>query len=96
MNLDTWKKLPADIKTVINKANTDMIVEGRKMMANLETKNGALLAKQSKTAKFQERDKLLAVRDKTWQNWVNARKKEGKNGQAVLDQFLTLLKKYKS
>jgi len=96
MNLDTWKKLPADIKTVINKASTDMIVEGRKMMASLEIKNGALLAKQSKTAKFQERDKLLAVRDKTWQNWVNARKKEGKNGRAVLDQFLALLKKHKS
>jgi uncharacterized protein YicC (UPF0701 family) len=81
---------------VIEEANTDMLVQGRKMMADLEKKNGALLAKQAKIAKFQERDKLLAVRDKTWQNWVDARKKEGKNGQAVLDQFLTLLKKHKS
>ena len=96
MNLDTWKKLPADVKKVIEEANTDMLVQGRKMMADLEKKNGALLAKQAKIAKFQERDKLLAVRDKTWQNWVDARKKEGKNGQAVLDQFLTLLKKHKS
>ncbi|HIL94488.1 MAG TPA: hypothetical protein EYG51_01055 [Pseudomonadales bacterium] len=96
MNLDTWKKLPADVKKVIEEANTDMLVQGRKMMADLEEKNGALLAKQAKIAKFQERDKLLAVRDKTWQNWVDARKKEGKNGQAVLDQFLTLLKKHKS
>ena len=96
MNLDTWKKLPADVKKVIEEANTDMLVQGRKMMADLEKKNGALLAKQAKIAKFQERDKLLAVRDKTWQNWVDARKKEGKNGQAVLDQFLALLKKHKS
>jgi len=96
MNLDTWKKLPADVKKVIEEANTDMLVQGRKMMADLEEKNGALLAKQAKIAKFQERDKLLAVRDKTWQNWVDARKKEGKNGQAVLDQFLALLKKHKS
>ena len=96
MNLDTWKKLPADVKKVIEEANTDMLVQGREMMADLEEKNGALLAKQAKIAKFQERDKLLAVRDKTWQNWVDARKKEGKNGQAVLDQFLALLKKHKS
>ena len=96
MNLDTWKKLPSDVKKVIEKTNQDMLVEGRKLMANLEKKNGALLAKQAKIAKFEERDKLLAVRDKTWQNWVNARNKEGKNGQAVLDRFLSLLKKHKS
>jgi TRAP-type C4-dicarboxylate transport system substrate-binding protein len=96
MNLDTWKKLPADVKKVIEEVNTDMVVQGRKLMADLEKKNGNLLAKQAKIVKFQERDKLLAVRDKTWQNWVDARKKEGKNGQAVLDQFLTLLKKHKS
>jgi TRAP-type C4-dicarboxylate transport system substrate-binding protein len=96
MNLDTWKKLPADVKKVIEMVNTDMLVQGRKMMADLEKKNGDLLAKQVKITKFQERDKLLSVRNKTWQNWVEARKKEGKNGQAVLDQFLALLKKYKS
>ena len=96
MNLDTWKKLPADVKKVIDQTNTDMILKGRQMMAALEKKNGALLAKQAKTAKFEERGKLLAVRDKTWQNWVNARNKEGKNGQAVLDRFLSLLKKYKT
>ena len=96
MNLDTWKKLPADVKKVIDQTNTDMILKGRQMMAALEKKNGALLAKQAKTAKFEERGKLLAVRDKTWQNWANARNKEGKNGQAVLDRFLSLLKKYKS
>jgi len=95
MNLDTWKKLPADVKKVIEGVNTDMIVQGRNMMADLEKKSRSLMSKQAKIVKFQERDKLLAVRDKTWQNWVEARKKEGKNGQAVLDRFLALLKKHK-
>ena len=95
MNLDSWKKLPGDVKKIIEEVNASMVVEGRKLMANLETKNGTLLAKQAKIAKFQERDKLFAARDKTWQNWVDARKKEGKDGQAELDRFLALLKKHK-
>ena len=95
MNLDTWKKLPADVKKVIEEVNAEMVVQGRKMMADLEKENGEKLAKQVKIVKFQETDKLTAARDKTWQNWVDARKKEGKDGQAVLDQFLALLKKHK-
>ena len=95
MNLDSWNKLPADVQKVIAGVNADMVVQARKMMAELETKNGALLAKQAKTAKFEERDKLIAARDKTWQNWVDSRKKEGKDGQAELDRFLALLKKHK-
>jgi TRAP-type C4-dicarboxylate transport system substrate-binding protein len=95
MNLDTWKKLPADVRKVIEEVNAEMVVQGRKMMAALEQSSGKSLAKQVKIAKFQETDKLFAARDKTWQNWVDARKKEGKDGQAVLDQFLALLKKHK-
>ena len=95
MNLDTWKKLPADVKKVMDKASDDIVVKGRNMMAGLEKKTGPALKKQVKIAKFEEMDKLLAARDKTWNNWVNARKKEGKNGQAVLDRFLALLKKHK-
>jgi TRAP-type transport system periplasmic protein len=95
MNLDSWKKLPGDVRKVIEEVNAAMVVQGRKLMANLETKNGKLLAKQAKIAKFQERDKLFAARDKTWQNWVDARKKEGKDGQAALDRFLVLLKKHR-
>ncbi|MGI9350348.1 MAG: TRAP transporter substrate-binding protein DctP [Rhizobiaceae bacterium] len=95
MNLDSWNKLPADVKKVIEEVNSEMVVEGRKLMANLEKVNGEKLAKQVKIVKFKDTDKLTAARDKTWQNWVDARKKEGKDGQAVLDQFLALLKKHK-
>ena len=95
MNLDTWKKLPADVKKVMDTASTDIVVKGRNMMAGLEKKTGPLLGKQVKIAKFEEMDKLLAARDKTWQNWANARKKEGKDGQGTLDRFLALLKKHK-
>ena len=62
-------------------------------MAAQEEKSGPNLAKQVKVVKFEEKDKLIAARDQTWQNWVNARQAEGKEGKAVLDQFQALLKK---
>lgn len=95
MNQDTWKKLPADVKKVIEGVNAEMVAQGRRLMTAHEMNSGPKLAKQSTVVKFEDWDKLNAARDKTWQNWADARKKEGKNGQAVLDQFLTLLKKHK-
>jgi TRAP-type C4-dicarboxylate transport system substrate-binding protein len=94
MNQDTWNKLPADVKKIMTDLNEEMVAQGRKLMTAHEKKSGPLLAKQVKIVKFKEVDKLRAARDKTWQNWANARKKEGKDGQAVLDQFLALLKKH--
>ena len=93
MNMDTWNKLPDDVKKVMDEVNAEMVVEGRKLMAAQEEKSGPQLAKQVKVVKFEEKDKLLAARDLTWQNWVKAREADGKGGQAVLDQFLGLLKK---
>jgi TRAP-type C4-dicarboxylate transport system substrate-binding protein len=93
MNLDSWNKLPPDVQKVMDELNQEMVVEGRKLMATQEEKSGPALAEQIKVVKFEEMDKLLAARDKTWQNWVDARQAEGKDGQAVLDQFQTLLKK---
>jgi len=93
MNLDTWNKLPDDIKKVMEEVNAELIVHGREMMADVEATSGPLLAKQIKVVKFEEMDKLIAARDQTWQNWVDAREADGKGGQAVLDQFLGLLKK---
>lgn len=93
MNMDTWNKLPDDVKKVMNEVNAEMVVEGRKLMAAQEEKSGPALANQVKVVKFEEKDKLLAARDLTWQNWVKAREADGKGGQAVLDQFLGLLKK---
>lgn len=95
MNSDTWNKLPGDVKKVMNEVNAEMVVEGRKLMAAQEEKSGPALAKQIKVVKFEEKDKLLAARDLTWQNWVKAREADGKGGQAVLDQFLGLLNKNK-
>ncbi len=95
MNQDTWNKLPADVKKVMTEVNAEMVVRGRKLMAAHEKSSGPKLAKQVKVVKFQEMDKLLAARDQTWQNWVDDRKKEGKDGKATLDQFLALLKKHK-
>jgi hypothetical protein len=64
-------------------------------MAAQEAKSGPGLASQVEIVKFEEMDKLIAARDQTWQNWVDARKAEGKDGQAVLDTFLALLDKHK-
>ena len=96
MNLGAWNKLPADAKKVIEEVNSEMVVQGRKMMADLENSSGGKLAKLVKINKFEERDKLFAERDRTWQNWVDARQKEGKDGQATLDRFKALLKKHGS
>ena len=93
MNSDTWNKLPDDVKKVMEEVNAELVVHGRKMMANEEEKSGPQLSEQVKVVKFEEMDKLIAARDQTWQNWVDARKADGKDGQAVLDQFLGLLKK---
>ena len=93
MNSDTWNKLPEDVKKVMEEVNAELVVHGRKMMANEEEQSGPRLAEQVKVVKFEEMDKLLAARDQTWRNWVDARKADGKDGQAVLDQFLGLLKK---
>ena len=95
MNKDTWDGLPDDVKTVIEEVNAELVVEGRRLMAAQEEKSGPGLASQVKVVKFQEMDKLIAARDQTWQNWVDARKAEGKDGQAVLDTFLALLEKHK-
>jgi len=94
MNQDTWNKLPADVKKVMEEVNAEMVVQGRKLMTAHENNSGPKLAKQTTVVKFKETDKLRAARDKTWQNWVDARKKEGKDGQAVLDKFQALLKKH--
>ena len=93
MNQDSWNKLPPDVQKVMDELNQEMVVEGRKLMAAQEEKSGPNLAKQVKVVKFEEMDKLIAARDQTWRNWVDARKADGKDGQAVLDQFLGLLKK---
>ncbi|MBT5357988.1 MAG: TRAP transporter substrate-binding protein DctP [Rhodospirillaceae bacterium] len=95
MNQDSWDALPDDIKTVMEEVNEEMVVEGRKLMAAQEAKSGPGLASQVEIVKFEEMDKLIAARDQTWQNWVDARKAEGKDGQAVLDTFLALLDKHK-
>jgi TRAP-type C4-dicarboxylate transport system substrate-binding protein len=93
MNQDTWNKLPADVKKVMEEVNAEMVEQGRRLMAAHEKKSGPALAKQVKVVKFEEMDKLIDARDQTWRNWVDARKADGKDGQAVLDQFLGLLKK---
>jgi len=95
MNQDSWNKLPADVKKVMGEVNAEMVAQGRVLMTAHEKNSGPKLAKQSTVVKFEDWDKLNAARDKTWQNWADARKKEGKNGQAVLDQFLALLKKHR-
>jgi TRAP-type transport system periplasmic protein len=95
MNQNTWNALPDDVKNVMEEVNAEMVAAGRKLMVAQEDKSGPGLAAQVKIVKFEEMDKLIAARDQTWQNWADARKAEGKDGQAVLDQFRAMLAKNK-
>lgn len=95
MNMDSWNKLPADVQKIVEEVNAEMVVQGNKMMTDLEKDSVEKLGKQAEVVKFEEMDKLLAARDKTWQNWIDARQKDGKEGQAVFDKFMELLEKHK-
>jgi TRAP-type C4-dicarboxylate transport system substrate-binding protein len=96
INADAWEKLPDDVKLVIEEINSEMVVKGRNLMAEAEIESTQKLLEQVEVVKLEADEKaiLMTVRDKAWQNWVEAREQEGKPGQAVLDQFLVLLNNY--
>jgi TRAP-type C4-dicarboxylate transport system substrate-binding protein len=96
INADAWDKLPDDVKLVMEEINSEMVVEGRNLMAEAEVDAAQKLLEQVEVVKLDDDEKavLMTVRDKAWQNWVDAREQEGKPGQVVLDQFLELLGNY--
>ena len=96
MNLDTWNKLPDDVKKVMDEVSAELVMEkGQKPFLELENESTQTLLDQGvKAVRFEELDEVKAAREKVWQNWVDARAEEGKPGKEVLDNFLELVEKH--
>ncbi len=98
INLDTWNAIPADVQAVIEDLNDEMVEKARSLLEVAEIESHAKLSEQTEVVKLDdaEKAKMLDVRNAAWQNWVDAREKDGLPGQAVLDDFLKLLEKHDS
>lgn len=97
MNLDTWKKLPADVQKAIEDLNATMPTKVHELRqpaereAEMKLVEGGLV----KVVEFDELEKLKAQTAKAvWDKWVADRKAQGINGQALLDEFLRLVRKH--
>lgn len=96
INLDTWNALPDDVKAVIEEVRDETVAQARNLLEEAEVEAVAALKEQTEIVKLDEAEqaKMQGVRDAAWQSWVEAREADGLAGQAVLDDFLKLLKQH--
>lgn len=96
INLDTWNSIPADLQAIIEELNGEMVEKARSLLEVAEIESHAKLSELTEVVKMDEAEKtkMLDVRNAAWQNWVDAREKDGLPGQAVLDDFLKLLEQH--
>lgn len=94
INLDTWNALPDDVKAVIEEVRDETVAQARNLLEEAEIEAVAELNKITEIVKLDEAEqvKMQDARDASWQSWVDAREADGLAGQAVLDDFLKLLK----
>lgn len=98
MNLDTWKKLPPDVQKVMEDLNAMMPAKVHELRQPQEKEAERKLVEGGlvKVVQFEELDKLKAATTKpVWDKWVADRKAQGIDGQALLDEFLRLVEKYR-
>ncbi len=97
MNLKTWNKLPADVRKVmediiaIGPAKVYELYNALDVAAEKKLIDGGLV----KIVEFKDLEKLKAQTSKpVWDKWIADMKAKGIDGQALLDQFMGLLKKH--
>lgn len=96
INLDTWNALPADVQAVMEQVGNETVAQARNLLEEAEVEAHAALTEMTEVVNLEpaEQAKMDAVRDSTWQSWADAREAEGLPGQAVLDNFMAILKKH--
>ena len=96
INIDTWNKLPADIKQVMEEVNAIMPTKAYELYDEKEKESEKKLIEGGlvEIVEFEELDKLKEAGKAVWDKWAADRKAEGIDGQAVLDKFLKQVKKY--
>lgn len=74
MNMDTWNKLPEDVKKVMDEVSAELVTaKGQKAFFDLEKESTQKLLDQGvKVVSFEEMDKAKAAGAKVWQGWVDA------------------------
>lgn len=96
INLDTWNSLPADVQAVMEQVGDETVAQARNLLEQAEVEAHAALTELTEVVNLEpaEQAKMDSVRDATWQSWADAREADGLPGQAVLDEFLMILKKH--
>lgn len=96
INLDTWNALPADVQAVMEQVGDETVAQARNLLEQAEVEAHAALTELTEVVNLEpaEQAKMDGVRDATWQSWADAREADGLPGQAVLDEFLVILKKH--
>ena len=98
INMDTWKKLPADVQQVMKDVSELMptkayeLYDAQEKEAEKKLIEGGLV----KLVEFEEMEKLKEQGGKpVWKKWVADMKAKDIDGRAHLNEFLRLVKKYK-
>jgi len=98
MNLDTWNKLPKDVKEIIKQLNKDYLVERTKLQnQQLKETTETLIANENDIyclpADEVERWKAKLV-PKIYDDWVSEMEAKGLPGRELLDLYHELIEKY--
>ena len=95
INLDTWNALPPDVQAVMEQVGNEAVAQARNLLEEAEVEAVAALNELTEVVKLDPaaQAEMDGVRDSAWQSWVAAREADGLPGQAVLDDFMTILKK---
>ncbi len=96
INLDTWNSLPEDVQQVMVEVGNETVAQARNLLEEAEVEAHAALTELTEVVNLEPaaQAEMDGVRDAAWQSWVDAREADGLPGQAVLDDFLTILKKH--
>jgi TRAP-type C4-dicarboxylate transport system substrate-binding protein len=100
MSLDKWKSLPPDIQKILDEVNLSWNREKWGKIGDAEMESTANLYKNKDKGKeflassAQEEAKWQEVCKPIWASWVDSVKAKGP-GQAILDETLRLIAKYK-
>lgn len=100
MNLDTWNKLPADVKKVIEEINTKETIPNfsRINQAGYQREMDIVKKKGMTTYKFSPEDvetmKQIA-KTKVWEPYVKKLDAKGVNGTQTLNDLIKYVQKYK-
>lgn len=97
INIDTWNKLPVDVQQVMKDVNKIMPTKSYELYREkeLEAEKKLMASGRMKIVEFGELARLRAEGGKpVWDKWAADMKAKGIDGQALLDEFLRLVKKY--